>query len=729
MSQIFLEFLNMSLTASYVIVFVMFIRILLKRSPKIISYALWTVVAFRLIFPFSIESVFSLLPKNTNTLPIPYDIIYQQSPQINSGIEVVDSFVSQSLPAPTIGASVNPLQIYIEIGSYIWILGILALLIYSVISILLLKNSLKNSQWIEKNIYEAKNLKTPFVIGFISPKIYLPLGLNTEEKRYILLHEQTHIKRKDHIIKLIAFLIVSIHWFNPLVWIAFILMSIDMELSCDERVLKLMDKDIKKAYATSLLSFATERHILNGSPLAFGEGNLKARIKNILNYKKASFWIVSVSIFVLIIAGFALATNPKKVDESINTSVEDPVIDKQTELPGILYTTDYDKVKIVFLSEQIGSVSQTEFETDNSKVVAYIDTTLRNSLEPIEEVDIDNNQATEYRIELSNSTGGYSCALYYDTLYDKAYIVKDGGAHRVGIDFARYIDSFLENKHISPDIDDANVLKLFQSNGWTIDYKINTIKSKLEDIDTLSSFSPNPYYFAYNNELSKDIGLDMGVYSNKADLNIEIYRVNESMPEEFYPIQDARAIVVKDGKEIIGAYISAGRHSTFDACSLKGNSFEKVTGKTIYQWLAEKINLNSEEKQLSKLGPEEVIEKYLTALDKKDFKEASYLVSKKLLLENLTSNIPNELLFNSRINLPLTDASMEDKSSVENIKSAKLLEVEKISEPNENTKIFRVNVDINYEKERTINSGVQTWDCYMVYESPQTGWKIESFGH
>ena len=318
MSELFLTALNMSLTASYVILFVILVRLLLKKAPKVISYALWGVVAFRLIIPFSFESMFSLMPQNTNPVPIPHDIIYQQSPQINSGIEVVDSFVSQSLPAPTVGASVNPLQIYTEIAAYIWVIGIIALLVYSLVSILKLKRQLKYAQLIERNIYESKNLRTPFVLGLVKPKIYLPVGLNATERNYILLHEHTHIQRKDHIIKIAAFLVLSIHWFNPLVWIAFMLMNTDMELSCDERVLKEMNEDIKKTYANSLLSLATERHILNGSPLAFGEGNVRGRIKNVLNYKKSRFWVVLVSVIVLIGVSIALLSNPEDSEPELS---------------------------------------------------------------------------------------------------------------------------------------------------------------------------------------------------------------------------------------------------------------------------------------------------------------------------------------------------------------------------------------------------------------------------
>ncbi|HHV30366.1 MAG TPA: hypothetical protein GXX73_12415 [Clostridium sp.] len=314
MSELFLTVLNMSLTASYVILFVLLIRLPLKKAPKFISYALWGVVAFRLLIPFSFESIFSLMPRNANSAPIPHNIIYQQipqSPQIDSGVETVDSFVSQPLPAPTVEVGVNPLQICVELGVYLWALGIVVLLVYSLISVLILKRRLRNVKLIEKNIFEVNNLKTPFVLGLIRPKIYLPLGLNADERSYILRHEQIHIQRKDHMIKIMAFIILCIHWFNPLVWVAFMLMSMDMELSCDERVLKEMDKDIRKPYANSLLSLAAGRHILNGSPLAFGEGNVKRRIKNVLNNKKPAFWVVAASIIIATAVGIGLMLNPK----------------------------------------------------------------------------------------------------------------------------------------------------------------------------------------------------------------------------------------------------------------------------------------------------------------------------------------------------------------------------------------------------------------------------------
>jgi beta-lactamase regulating signal transducer with metallopeptidase domain len=306
----------MSLTASYVIIFVMLVRIPLKKAPKVISYALWGVVAFRLLCPFSFESMFSLLP--TNAAPIPYNIAYEQSPQINSGIAIVDTFVNSVLPSPSIGASINPLQVYTWIGSYIWILGIILMLVYSIVSVLILKRHLKNAKQTEKNIYEANNLKTPFVLGIFRPRIYVPTGLTAEEKSFIILHEQTHIRRFDHIVKPFAFLVLSIHWFNPMVWIAFLLMSSDMELSCDEKVIKEMGGEIKKAYSTSLLSLATGRPILNGSPLAFGEGNVKGRIKNVLNYRKPSSWIIVAAVIAVVVVSIGLLVNPKNNKFTLN---------------------------------------------------------------------------------------------------------------------------------------------------------------------------------------------------------------------------------------------------------------------------------------------------------------------------------------------------------------------------------------------------------------------------
>jgi len=322
LEKIFLQILNMSFTASFVILFVLMARLLLKKSPKILSYTLWGVVLFRLIYPFSFESVFSLLPAKTN--PISQDIIYATIPTIDTGIPAINHTVNQLLPAATPTASVNPLQIWIFIGTMVWLLGIAILLIYSIVSLMKLQKRLKNAVHEKDNIYLAEHLDTPFVMGIVHPKIYLPNTLADKEIEYILLHEQMHIRRFDHVVKILSFFVLCLHWFNPFVWVAFFVSAKDMEMSCDEAVIKQLGNDVKKEYSSSLLTLATGRRIIGGTPLAFGEGDTKGRIKNVLNYKKPAFWVIVVSVAAVLCLSTALMTNPK--DKEIGFSGVNAVI-------------------------------------------------------------------------------------------------------------------------------------------------------------------------------------------------------------------------------------------------------------------------------------------------------------------------------------------------------------------------------------------------------------------
>jgi len=306
MDKLFLAIFNMSLTGAFVIAAICVARLPLKKVPKIISYCLWAVAGFRLVFPFSIEGVFSLIPFKAQT--IPPDIAMQSIPRIDSGVAVVDNFISGLLPAPTLGASVNPLQIWTTISAWVWIIGVAVMFIYGVVSYIILKRKMSEAAHIETNTYEAENIKSPFVLGIFKPKIYLPVDLSEQERSYVILHEQTHIRRRDHIVKFAASFVLCLHWFNPLAWVAFLLMGVDMEMSCDERVLKESGGETKKDYSLSLLSLATERRIIGGSPLAFGEGGIKERVKNVMNFKKTSrVIIVAVVVLVTVLSvGFAV---------------------------------------------------------------------------------------------------------------------------------------------------------------------------------------------------------------------------------------------------------------------------------------------------------------------------------------------------------------------------------------------------------------------------------------
>jgi beta-lactamase regulating signal transducer with metallopeptidase domain len=279
---LFPKILNMSLTAGIVIVLVMLARLPLKKAPKIFSYALWAVVLFRLLCPISFSSDFSLLgafhdPTVTNgsIAYIPADIVHTTNPQVDLPLPCASKVINESLPQGAEQTGADPLEAPMAIATLLWLGGIVAMLVYSVISLLLLRRTLVGAVRLRANIYLADHIATPFVMGVIRPKIYLPSALSGQEQEYIILHEQTHIQRLDHIVKLVAFLALALHWFNPLVWAAFILSGKDMEMSCDESVMGHMDRDIRREYSTSLLSLATGRKIISGIPLAFLYSPLK----------------------------------------------------------------------------------------------------------------------------------------------------------------------------------------------------------------------------------------------------------------------------------------------------------------------------------------------------------------------------------------------------------------------------------------------------------------------
>lgn len=313
MSNYFITVLNMSLTASFVAVAVIITRLLLKKAPKVFSYALWAIVLFRLVCPITFESPLSLIPGMTNA--IPQDIVYSQNPTITTQIEMIDTAINQSiqasLPAANPAASVNPMGIFMEIAKFIWLLGVLMFLSYGVISYLRLKHKLLTATLVKNNIYETDRIQTPFVLGIIKPRIFIPIGLAGIELDYILKHEETHIKHYDYIIKPVAFLIIVIHWFNPLMWLSYFLMIKDMEMSCDESVMKQSNEDIRINYSNSLLSLSGRQSGLL-FPLTFGESNTKSRIKNVLNYRKSAFLVTIFAVIIIAVVAVGLMTNQKE---------------------------------------------------------------------------------------------------------------------------------------------------------------------------------------------------------------------------------------------------------------------------------------------------------------------------------------------------------------------------------------------------------------------------------
>ena len=325
MDKLFLTILNMSLSGAFVIAAICIARQPLKKAPKIISYCLWSISGFRLMFPFSVESMFSLIPFKAQTIPV--DIAVQAVPRIDSGIPFVNNAVSSVFPsAATAAAGANPVQIWTTIGSWAWLAGAVVMLVYGVVSYVRLKHKMRSAIRVEGNLYETDGINSPFVLGVIKPKIYIPLYLSNQEREYVILHEQTHIKRRDYIVKFAAYFVLCLHWFNPLVWLAFMLLSVDLEMSCDERVIKEMGGDTKKDYSRSLLTLASNRRLIAGSPLAFSEGGLKERIKRVLNFKKPSRVIIVLAAVLAIILSAGFVAN--RASEETNGGENGPYMFK-----------------------------------------------------------------------------------------------------------------------------------------------------------------------------------------------------------------------------------------------------------------------------------------------------------------------------------------------------------------------------------------------------------------
>ena len=314
---------NMSLTASVAIALVILLRLLLKKAPKVISYALWGVVLFRLLCPVSIGSSFSLYnlfdapTEESGTMIsvieyVPTDIVHTEYPSVVLPVPGVSDVINEALPQGQEQLAADPLEAPMSIATYIWMTGVLVMVIYSIVSYIRLRRKLSVVVPLRDNIFIADDIKSPFVVGLFRPKIYLPCNLGAKEQEYIILHEQRHIKRLDHIAKASAFLALAIHWFNPLVWVAFILASKDMEMSCDEAVIRKAGSDVRADYSASLLTLATGRRIIAGTPLAFGEGDTKGRINNLSKWKKPAVWVVLLAVIACVVLAVCLLTNPSE---------------------------------------------------------------------------------------------------------------------------------------------------------------------------------------------------------------------------------------------------------------------------------------------------------------------------------------------------------------------------------------------------------------------------------
>ena len=313
MSGIFLKLLNLSISASWLVLVVLALRLVLKRAPKWVNVLLWGMVALRLMLPFSIESALSLIP-SAETLS-PEVVQFDPAPTITSGVELIDNAVNPALSesfaaAPT--ASVNPLYVWTYLAGWVWLLGLAAMLAYALVSYLRLRRRVSASIPLRENIYVCDEAASPFILGIVRPRIYLPSALDEAQRGSVLSHERAHLARRDHWWKPLGFALLAVYWFNPLLWLAYTLLCRDIELACDERVLRGMDAGQIKDYSSALLACSVPRRMLAACPLAFGEVGVGARVKNALRYKKPAFWAVAASVAVCVVVAVCFLTNPER---------------------------------------------------------------------------------------------------------------------------------------------------------------------------------------------------------------------------------------------------------------------------------------------------------------------------------------------------------------------------------------------------------------------------------
>ncbi|MBR4857629.1 MAG: hypothetical protein IKU08_00430 [Clostridia bacterium] len=319
--DIFITVLNMSITGSYIIAAILLLRLLLKKAPKVFSYSLWAIAGLRLLCPFSFSSVISIFnliapPSAESSLVgatangyIPQDISIMLIPEVNTGIPAADTVINTVLPSAQPTASVNPMQIILSVAGAVWGIGILAMCVYGIVSVIDVKKKIKFATKLRDNIFECDCIPSPFVFGIIKPKIYLPCGMSENQLEYVLMHEKNHIRRFDHITRTIAFIVLILHWFNPFVWIGYTLAIHDMEMSCDESVLKKLGTEAKKAYSFTLVSVGADKKLSFRTPLSFGENGVEKRVKNILGFKKPKVIAVIVCVVLCVVAAAVCLTN------------------------------------------------------------------------------------------------------------------------------------------------------------------------------------------------------------------------------------------------------------------------------------------------------------------------------------------------------------------------------------------------------------------------------------
>ena len=391
MSDIFLDLLNRSITAGWVVLAVILTRFLLRRAPKRYTCALWAIVGARLLNIHLPEAPISLIPSRQTITP---ESMYDMEPVITSGVEIIDNIVNPIYTSSFHSEpyySVNPLQVWTAVFANIWLLVMIGIWLWAIFSWFRLSRRVRESVCLRDNIYLCDAIDTPFILGILKPKIYLPSTLTEEQQRHVIAHEEAHIRRGDFYYKPIAYFLLSVHWFNPLIWVAYILLCRDIELACDERVIADMSGAEKKGYSTALLDCSVHRHMIAACPLAFGEVGVKERVKAVLNYKKPAFWVTIIAIIVSIVLAVCFVTDP------VTPTTPEVVVNS-------LSAENVEWAQVTLWNETSEHISLTEEEIQ----------TLTDILNGLEKQDFVRSKVTEYDLSLMIHCGEKEILLKSD---------------------------------------------------------------------------------------------------------------------------------------------------------------------------------------------------------------------------------------------------------------------------------------------------------------------------
>ncbi len=516
MDGLFLKVVNMSISASWLFFVVLVLRLLLQKAPKWVNVLLWGIVGIRLICPFSFESNMSLVPSAET---IPQEILQYEGTKLQEPayLEIVTNPMLSDGVIVELEQTTDRMQIRVVDITFLWIIGMGVLLLYTIISYLRLCHRVSTAVRYKDNIFKSENVTSPFVLGIIRPRIYLPFKVGEQELEHVIAHEQAHIHRKDHWWKPLGFLLLTIHWFNPLVWLAYVLLCRDIELACDEKVIKKLDNEQRANYTQALVNCSVNRRMIAACPLAFGEVSVKDRVRSVMNYKKPTFWVILASVIVCIVMAVCFLTNPKEKQEQEQQGNEVIVDDEGNEKD--LEQVKENKGDSEQVEESKNELEQVQTEIEGDEVLEAYDTLLAGDQSLVNNevvqwwipdfrkmgsieheytyIDLDGDGVVELWVQMVNDPVGYNGAFHYEN----------------GELFCWHSDAF-ESGTLAYPLVDGTMVRQFEHNGnisYTISRYLND--GKMKDIHYLLArehvleygTEPCPYYTVDGEEVAKEV--------------------------------------------------------------------------------------------------------------------------------------------------------------------------------------------------------------------------------